>query len=183
MAIRYARAFEPYGLLWFEEPCPSEDLQGIAEVRRATTIPIATGERLVGRAQFRELFERRAADVVQPDISHCGGLWEARKIAAAAETCSMAVAPHNPNGPIGSMVSVHLALALPNVLILEQVRTDVPWRNEIVDAPIETVGGYVEAPTRPGIGVELVEEVAAAHPGKSPPPHLHAAPDGSFLDW
>jgi galactonate dehydratase len=93
------------------------------------------------------------------------------------------VAPHNPNGPIGTMVSVHLALALPNFLILEQVRSDVPWRREIVDQPFETTDGYVLPPTRPGIGVELLEEVAAAHPGGSPRPHVAFAPDGGLLDW
>ena len=81
------------------------------------------------------------------------------------------------------MVSIHLALALPNFLILEQVRDDVPWRGEIVGASLETDAGYAMPPTRPGIGVELVEEVAAAHPGGSPAPHLAFAPDGSLLDW
>jgi galactonate dehydratase len=81
------------------------------------------------------------------------------------------------------MVSVHLALAMPNFLILEHVRTDVPWRDEIVDEPLRTEGGYAAPPTRPGIGVELVESVAAAHEGRSPAPHLHSGPDGSFLDW
>jgi galactonate dehydratase len=93
------------------------------------------------------------------------------------------VAPPPPNGPIGTMVSVHLALAIPNFLILEQVRGDVLWRREIVDAPLETRDGYADPPTRPGIGVELVEDVAAAHPGRSPRPHLEFAPDGALLDW
>jgi galactonate dehydratase len=100
-----------------------------------------------------------------------------------AEASFISVAPHNPNGPIGTMVSVHLALAIPNFLILEQVRGDVPWRREIVDQPLETQDGSVSPPTRPGIGVELIEEVAAAHPGRSPAPHLVFGPDGSLLDW
>ena len=108
---------------------------------------------------------------------------EFRRIAALAETALVTVAPHNPNGPIGTMVSVHLALALTNVPILEHVRADVPWRDEIVDDPFVTTDGHADPPTRPGIGVELVEEVAAAHVGGSPPPHLAFAPDGSLLDW
>jgi galactonate dehydratase len=155
----------------------------MAEIARAVPIPIATGERLATAQEFRGYLDARACAVIQPNVCYCGGISGFRRIAAVAETSLVAVAPHNPNGPIGSMVSIHLALALPNFLILEQVRSDVPWRSEIVDAPIEAKGGYVEAPTRPGIGVELVEEVAAAHPGRSPAPHLPAAPDGSLLDW
>jgi galactonate dehydratase len=121
--------------------------------------------------------------VIQPNVCYCGGVSEVRRIAAMAEAALVSVAPHNPNGPIGTMVSIHLALALPNFLILEQVRGDVPWRTEIVDAPLDTRDGYLEPPARPGIGIELVEEVAAAHPGGSPAPHLEHAPDGSLLDW
>ncbi len=100
-----------------------------------------------------------------------------------AETALVSVAPHNPNGPIGAMVSVHLAFALQNFLILEQVRDDVPWRGEIVDQPVEIEAGWIAPPTRPGIGLEVVEAVAAAHPGRSPRPHAALAPDGTLLDW
>jgi len=146
-------------------------------------IPIAAGERLVARHEIGEHLRRRACAILQPNVCYCGGISEFRRIAATAESELVAVAPHNPNGPIGSMVSVHLALALSNVLILELVRDDVPWRHELVDIPLETHDGYVDPPTRPGIGVELVEEVAAAHVGGSPRPHLVFAPDGSLLDW
>jgi galactonate dehydratase len=152
-------------------------------VSRAVPLPVATGERLARRNEFRELLEKRACAVVQPNACHCGGVSELRRIAAMAETSFVSVAPHNPNGPIGAMVSVHLALAIPNFLILEQVRDDVPWRREIVDSPLETTDCYVDPPTRPGIGVELVDEVAAAHPGRSPRAHIEPAPDGGLLDW
>jgi galactonate dehydratase len=169
---------------WFlEEPCQPGNADAMAEVARAITIPVATGERLVSRHEFREHLDKRACSVIQPNVCYCGGVSELRRVAAMAETSLVSIAPHNPNGPIGSMVSVHLALAIPNFLILEQVRGDVPWRREIVDEPLETKGGYVDPPTRPGIGVELIEEVAAAHPGRSPRPHLAFAPDGSLLDW
>jgi galactonate dehydratase len=182
-AIRLGRALAEHDLFFLEEPCQPGDADAIAEVARAVPMPVATGERLATRGEFRELLEKRACAVIQPNACYCGGVSELRRIAAMAETSFVSVAPHNPNGPIGTMVSLHLALAIPNFLILEQVREDVPWRREIVDAPLETTGGYADPPTRPGIGVELVEDVAAAHPGRSPRPHLESAPDGALLDW
>jgi len=182
MGIQVGRALAPHQLLFLEEPCQPGDVDAIVEVARAIPIPIATGERLATRNEFHELIDKRACAVVQPNACYCG-ISELRRIAGMAETSFIAVAPHNPNGLIGTMVSIHLALALPNFLILEQVRDDVPWRGEIVDEYPEAKGGYVDPPTRPGIGVELIEEVAAAHPGHSPPPHLANAPDGALLDW
>jgi galactonate dehydratase len=183
MAIQIGRALEPYRVWFLEEPCQPGSVDAVVEVARALPIPIATGERLATRTEFRELLDKRACAVIQPNVCYCGGVSELRRIAAMAETSFVSVAPHNPNGPIGAMVSVHLALALPNFLILEQVRDDVPWRTEIVDAPLDTGGGHVDPPTRPGIGVELIEEVAAAHPGRSHAPHLELGPDGALLDW
>lgn len=183
MGIQVARALEPLRPWFLEEPCQPGNVDAMVEVARATRIPIATGERLVARNEFREHLEKRACAIIQPNVCYCGGVSEVRRIAAMAETSLVAVAPHNPNGPIGTMVSIHVALALPNFLILEQVRGDVPWRREIVDEPLETVDGYVLRPTRPGIGVELLEDAVAAHPGRSPRPHLELAPDGSLLDW
>ncbi len=183
MGIQVARVLEPLRPWFLEEPCQPGDVDALAEVARATAIPIAAGERLVSRSEFREHLERRACAILQPNVCYCGGPSEARRIASMAEASLVSVAPHNPNGPIGTMVSIHLALAVPNFLILEQVRGDVPWRGEVVDEPLETSEGYVAPPSRPGIGVELVEEVAAAHPGRSPAPHLESGPDGSLLDW
>ena len=182
-AIQLGRALEPYRPWWLEEPCQPGIADALAEVARAIPIPVAAGERLVERSAFAELLDKRACAIIQPNVCYCGGVSEFRRIAALAETALVPVAPHNPNGPIGTMVSVHLALALANVPILELVRGDVAWRDEIVDDPLVTTDGYVDPPTRPGIGVELVEEVAAAHVGSSPPPHLAFGPDGSLLDW
>jgi len=183
MAVQYCHAFEPYGLLFFEEPCPTEDIEATAEVTRKSRIPIATGERLVGRHQFREIFERRACHIIQPDLSHCGGLWEARKIAAMAESHSIAVAPHNPNGPLALAVAVHFAFATPNWLIQEAITSDVPWRNEVLDAPIEVQNGYILPPTRPGLGVEVNEKAAAQYPFKSEAEQRYFYDDGSVSDW
>jgi galactonate dehydratase len=183
MAIQYCHAFEPYGLLFFEEPCPTEDLEATAQVTRQSRIPIATGERLIGRHQFRELFERRACHIIQPDLSHCGGLWEARKIAAIAESYSMAVAPHNPNGPIATAAVVHFALATPNWLIQEAISSDVPWRNEVIENPIEVVDGHIAAPTRPGLGIDVNEQAAAKYPFKPEAMQRYFHPDGAVADW
>jgi galactonate dehydratase len=183
MALQYCRAFEPYGLFFFEEPCPTEDIEATAMVTRQSNIPIATGERLVGRPQFREVFERRACNIIQPDLSHCGGLWEARKIAAAAETYSVAVAPHNPNGPIATATTIHYALATPNWIIQEAITNDVPWRNEVLDYPIEVHEGYVSIPDRPGLGIDVNEKEAAKHPYQLEKMQRYFHPDGSVADW
>jgi galactonate dehydratase len=182
-AIQLGRALAPHDVFFLEEPSQPGDADAVAEVARSVPMPVATGERLATRNEFREVLEKRACAVIQPNACYCGGVSELRRIAAMAETSFVSVAPHNPNGPIGAMVSVHLALAIPNFLILEQVRDDVPWRREIVDHPLETTDGYADPPTRPGIGVELLEQVAAAHSGRSPRPHLELAPDGALLDW
>jgi galactonate dehydratase len=183
MAVQYCHALEPYGLLFFEEPCPTEDIDATVEVTRKSKIPIATGERLVTRYQFREVFEKRACHIIQPDLSHCGGIWEARKIAANAETYSIAVAPHNPNGPLALAVAVHFALATPNWLIQEMITNDVPWRDEVLDAPIEVVNGYVLPPARPGLGVEVNEAAASKYPFKPEAEQRYFHPDGAVADW
>jgi galactonate dehydratase len=183
MAKQYCRAFADYGLLWVEEPCQTTDLEATAEVRRASPVPIATGERLVGLSQFRELFERRAADIVQPDLSHCGGLWEARKIAALAEAHSLAVAPHNPNGPIATAAAIHFALATPNWVIQEAISSDVPWRRDVLDEPFAVVEGEIAPPDRPGLGVEVDEEAAAAYPYAEEAEQRLFHPDGAVAEW
>ena len=183
MAVRYCQAFEPYGLLFFEEPCPSEDVDAIVQVTRQSKVPIATGERLVTRWQFRELLEKRACHVIQPDLSHCGGLWEARKIAAEAEARSIAVAPHNPNGPIATAAAIHFALATPNWVIQETVSADVPWRDEVVSGVPAAVDGCAGVPEGAGLGVEVDERAAAAHPYQPELEQRYFHPDGSVADW
>lgn len=183
MAIQYGRALEDLRPWWIEEPCQPDNAAAMAEVARAVPVPIATGERLCTAHEFRDYFERRACTIAQPDVCYCGGISEFRRIEAMAGTHLIAMAPHNPNGPVATMVSIHLAFASPGFLILEQVRGDVAWRDEIVDHPPVTESGYVELPTRPGIGLDLVDEVVSAHPAQSPPPHLLFAKDGGTADW
>jgi galactonate dehydratase len=183
MAIQYGQALGPMRPWFFEEPCQPEVVDAMVEVARSLPIPIATGERLVTRWQFRELFEKRACAVIQPDVCHCGGLSEMKKIAAMAETYQISIAPHNPLGPVATMVNIHFALSTPNFLIQEIMREDVPWRNEVVDATLVIRDGYVYPPTQPGLGIEVDERVAAAHPYKPEPQLGCFDEDGAVADW
>jgi galactonate dehydratase len=166
MGMLFARALEPYNLYWFEEPCWPEMMDDIAQIQRAVKTPIATGERLVGQHAFRELLEKRAASVIQPDITHCGGLSEARKICAMADAYRVAVAPHNPQGPVSTAASLELGFATPSYIICESVHSDVPWRGDVVKEgfTVERKGRVVRANTRPGLGIEIDEEQVRKHP-------------------
>ena len=182
-AIQFGRMLTDYNLYWYEEPCWHEHVDGLADVARALPFPIATGERLAGRWQFRELLEKRACAVIQPDVSHCGGISEARRIAAMAETYLVSVACHNPTGPVGTAASLHVGFATPNYLIQEHVRNDVPWRNDIVAQPLILEKGAARTPTAPGLGIEINEKEAARHPfaPEVTMPAFHR--DGSVADW
>ncbi|MFN8486701.1 MAG: galactonate dehydratase [Caldilineaceae bacterium] len=184
-AIEFCRVLAPYRPYFIEEPVPPENVATLAEVRRASPVPIATGERLVTRYEFREIFEQQAANVIQPDLCHCGGLWEAKKIAAMAETYYMGVAPHNPLGPVANAAALHFALSTPNFLIQEDMLTDVPWRWEVVQHSLRTENGHWLPTNAPGLGIEVNEAAAAKHPFKQEV--LHAltvrAHDNAILDW
>jgi galactonate dehydratase len=182
-AIQFGRLLTDYNLYWYEEPCWPEHVDGLVEVARALPFPIATGERLVGRWGFRELFEKRACAVVQPDVSHCGGISEARRIAAMAETYMISVACHNPQGPVSTAASTHVGFATPNYLIQEMVRADVPWRGDVVMEPIPIEAGSCKAPNAPGLGVEINEAEAAKHPFQPEVTMAYFHRDGSVADW
>ena len=184
MAIQYGEVLRPFRPFFLEEPCPPENVGGMAEVTRALPgIPIATGERLVTRWGFRELLERRACAVIQPDLCHCGGLWEARKIAAMAETYYVSVAPHNPLGPVATAAAIHFALATPNWLIQEAIRADVPWRDAVVGGGLPVVQGYILPPIAPGLGVSVDEQEAARHPFEQEVLMQWWHQDGAVADW
>lgn len=183
MAIQYGHALAEYRPWFLEEPCQPENVDALVEVARALPIPIATGERLVTRFEFREVLEKRACAVIQPDVCHCGGISEIKKIAAMAETYYVSVAPHNPLGPIATMVNIHFGFSTPTFLIQEVMRLDVPWRHDVVDAELPIDGGHVLPPRRPGIGLEVNEKEAAKHPYQ---PEIQVRlfhPDGSVADW
>lgn len=185
MAIQYINAISEFRPFFCEEPVPPENVEALREVRESVQVPIATGERLVGRHQFKPLFETRACHVIQPDLCHCGGLFEAKKIAAMAETYQMGVAPHNPLGPVANAVALHFALSTPNFLIQEDMLTDVPWRWEVVKSSLKNEKGYWLPNDAPGLGIEVDEERAKEHPFQQEVMHSLSirAADNAILDW
>lgn len=185
MGLQFAKALEPYGLYFFEEPCWPETMEDIAVIQRAVKTPIASGERLIGIHAFRELLEKRAVSVIQPDITHCGGLTEARRIAAIAEAYRVSVAPHNPQGPVSTAASIEFGFATPSYIICENVHNDVPWRSDIVSEGfvVKEKGRIVFPNERPGLGIEINEEEAKKHPFKQEELQRTFYKDGSVGDW
>lgn len=185
MGMRFAKALEPYGLFFFEEPCWPETMEDIARIQQAVSTPIATGERLVTQHAFRELFEKRAASVIQPDITHCGGLSEARRIAAMAEAYRVSLAPHNPQGPVSTAASLELGFATPSYIICEAVHLDVPWRDDVVSESftVEKKGRLVRPSNKPGLGIEINEKEIAKHPFQQELLQRSFSPDGAVTDW
>jgi galactonate dehydratase len=185
VAIQYINAIAEFAPYFCEEPSPPENIDALLQVRQAVSVPIATGERLVTRHQFRRVFELQACHIIQPDLCHCGGLAEARKISAMAETYYIGVAPHNPLGPVANAVALHFALATPNFVIQEDMLGDVPWRWDVVQHSLESKDGYWSKTEAPGLGIDVNETEAAKHPYQS---ELFLtmdprAPDGAILDF
>jgi galactonate dehydratase len=162
-AIEIAHDLAPLKPLFLEEPVPPENLAALAQVAQASPVPIATGERLHTKFAVRDLLERQAAAVLQTDLSHAGGFTEMRKIAAMAEASYVMMAPHNPYGPVATMANIHFDTAIPNFLIQEVLRTDPPWREELVEPPVLMQDGYFIPPERPGLGIRLNERVVREH--------------------
>jgi 2-dehydro-3-deoxyphosphogalactonate aldolase len=163
-AIRLAKRLEPYDPLWLEEPVPPDAPDEMAKVARATSIPIATGERLATKYDFARLLRAGAAAILQMNLGRVGGLLEAKKIAAMAEVDHVQIAPHLYCGPIVGAANIQIATCSPNFLILESIETWGGFHTEILKSPIQFVEGHVIPPTAPGLGVELNEEVARANP-------------------
>ena len=162
--MRLIAALEPYRLLFFEKPTQPDDIESLARVRAANlTTDLATGERLYSKWDYLPLLERRLVDVIQPDLCHAGGITECKKIAALAEAYYVQVAPHNPQGPLSTAAAAHLAMAIPNFLILEYVRQE-PYRDQLLREAWAVKDGHLHVPDRPGLGVELDEAVVAANP-------------------
>jgi galactonate dehydratase len=183
MAMQYFRVLEPYRPWFFEEACPSDQPRAMAELARRTWVPLAAGERLTLRRPFHELLELGAVSVLQPDLVHCGGIGEARRIASLAEVYGAVVAPHSSTGPIGHAASLHVGFATPNFVIQETWRADVPWRFEVLSESLELEGGVAKLPTRPGLGVDVDEREAAKHPFGQEPLMRYFHPDGAVADW
>jgi len=171
-AIRLARRLEQYDPLWFEEPTPPEIPEEMARVARATSIPIATGERLTTKYEFSRVLETGAASILQLNLGRVGGLLEAKKIAGMAEAHYAQIAPHLYCGPVVGAANIQLSACTPNFLVLEGIREWGGFHAEILKTPIRWEGGYVIPPTAPGLGVELDEEVALRHPYEGDELHL-----------
>jgi len=163
-AIRLAKRLEQYDPLWFEEPVPPENVREMARVAQATSIPIATGERLSTKFEFLPLMEQQAAQIIQPCIGVVGGILEAKKIAGMAECHYAQIAPHMYTGPIAGAAAIQLDVCTPNFLIQEGIETWGEFYAEILKEPFCWEKGYIIPSAKPGLGVELNEEVAEKHP-------------------
>jgi galactonate dehydratase len=165
VAISISRDLEPFQPSWIEEPVPPENLRALAKVTERVNIPVASGERIHVRHEFRELFELQAADIVQFDLTMCGGIAESRKIASWAESYYIPIAPHNVGGPVSTAAALHLAAVVPNFKIQENFN-DFGEDHVLASAPgnPEVVDGYFALPEGPGLGVILNEDLIAEHP-------------------
>ena len=171
-AIRLAKRLEPYDPLWFEEPVPPDAPEEMAKVARATSIPIATGERLATKYDFGRLLRAGAAAIVQMNLGRVGGLLEAKKIAAMAEVDHVQIAPHLYCGPVVGAANIQLAACSPNFLILEGIERWDGFHAQILRKPIRWENGYVIPPTDPGLGIELNEDFIKDFPYRDNQLHL-----------
>ncbi len=162
--IQVGKVMEPYNPMFIEEPCPPDDLDALAEVHRKSPVPVAAGERLYTHYQFKQFLEKGCADYVQPDISHCGGITGLMKFAAMAEASYVALAPHNPSGPVASAATRQIAAAVPGFRVLEIVITEVDWRLDITNECVEFRDGELMIESKPGHGIVLNHEECAKHP-------------------
>lgn len=171
-AIRLAQRLEPYDPLWFEEPIPPDNVREMAKVARATSIPIATGERLSTKYDFVRLLEEGSAAIFQMNLGRVGGILEGKKIASMAEAYHVQIAPHLYCGPVVGAANIQLATCSPNFLIQESILDWSGFHSELLKNPIQWEDGYIIPPTEPGLGVELNEEVALRHPYTGTALHL-----------
>lgn len=163
-ARRVAQLLEPFHLAWLEEPILFDNAQAMAELARSIRVPVATGEQLYTRWEFRALLEQNAIAIIQPDICHAGGLSEVRKIATMAETYYVSVAPHNSNGPISTIASLHLDMSIPNCHMQELFLNSLPYYQEVLTNPLVIEDGCAKPPAGPGWGTDLDDAVLAKYP-------------------
>ena len=182
MSIRLARELEPLDIWFLEEPVLPENAAAMADVARATSIPIATGERLFTKWGFREVLELRAASLLQPDVSHCGGILEARLIAAMGEVAYAGLGPHNPLSPVNGIASAHVGMASPNFVALEWVVDNPPWTKDMLARPCDP-GRLARAPGTTRARHRARPRGLREHPYRAVdlPPFWHE--DGAVADW
>jgi galactonate dehydratase len=185
MGLLFAKALEQYRLFFLEEPCWPENIESLRHINASVSTPIATGERLTNLRQFMDLFAARGCEIVQFDITHCGGLSAARKIAALAEAHRIGLAPHNPQGPVSTAASFELGFSQSDYVICETVSEDVPWRADVVhdSHPLIKQGRTVQCADKPGLGVEVNESAIAKYPFQQELLQRVFYADGSVGDW
>ena len=177
--IKIAKELEQFKPMLFEEPVPPDNLAALKAVRDKSPVAISAGERLYNLRQYKDMFDLRAADYIQPDISHAGGLMELKKISALADMHYTGFAPHNPSGPVANAATLQLAGCCTNFSILEIMYSDVPWRADVTDEELRYEDGYIYVPDKPGIGIEINEEACLAHPYQ---PHTLRHYTGALTD-
>jgi galactonate dehydratase len=167
MAVKMAQRLAPLNITWYEEPVGPENPEALLALRRRlpANISITVGERNYTRHGFRGVLENHICDVIMPDITRCGGPSELKRIASQAEVYNVLIAPHNPNGPLSTIASAHVCAAIPNFFRQEFIFTDVPWRDTVIDHPLDIRNGSLHVSDRPGLGVDLVESEMEKHPG------------------
>ncbi len=174
------KALEPYQPMFIEEPVQAQNHDVMAEIARSTYLPIATGERVFTKWGFREVLEKQAAVILQPDLCHAGGITEVRLIAGMAEAYYATIAPHNPLGPISLAAGVQIAASIPNFLCQEQVSLGEGYLKN----PFQVRDGYLDLPTGPGLGITLDDDAVAARLGHAwRSAELYDEDDGSVVDW
>ncbi|MDE1131830.1 MAG: mandelate racemase/muconate lactonizing enzyme family protein [Ascidiaceihabitans sp.] len=161
-AIRLAQAIEPYSPLWYEEPVPPDAVEQMAQVARSTRIPVATGERLTTKAEFAPILRSGAAAILQPALGRAGGIWEMKKVAAMAEVYNAQMAPHLYAGPIEWAANIQYAASIPNILMCECIET--PFHDQLIKGSIRVEDGFITPPSTPGLGIDVDEALARAHP-------------------
>ncbi|MBO9448742.1 mandelate racemase/muconate lactonizing enzyme family protein [Tropicibacter sp. R16_0] len=161
-AIRLGQALEPYSPLWFEEPTPPDNIEDMARVARNVRIPVATGERMTTKAEFATVLRTGAAEILQPALGRAGGIWEMKKVAAIAEVFNAQMAPHLYAGPVEWAANIHLAASIPNILLAESIET--PFHDALIKGMIRVEDGFITPPDTPGLGIDVDEDLARAHP-------------------
>ena len=169
-AIRLGKAIEPYSPLWYEEPVPPDNIAEMARVASAVNIPVATGERLTTKAEFAAVLRAGAAAILQPALGRAGGIWEMKKVAAMAEAYNAQMAPHLYAGPVEWAANIHLAASIPNILMAETIETG--FHSALIKGAIRVEDGFILPPDTPGLGIEVDEDLARAHPYSGTGLHL-----------
>jgi galactonate dehydratase len=179
--LRIGKAIEEFNPSWYEEPTTTEDLDALAALRRAIQIPVVAGEALYTKFEFRQLLEKRAADIINPDVTMVGGVLATREIAAMAEAYQVTLAPHGFDTAVGFAASIQIAATIPNFFIIDMFLPSQAWTNEIVKQPFQATHGFIDLPTVPGLGIDLDEAALQRRPFRSLPPMWVRGPADEVL--